>query len=105
MLGNEFKLIEYVSNNIEMISNLQNKIEEGNIYYRYILPFYLNNKNDELKKKLLLISLNDEVLASKLEKKVDDYVKVIYSISRDLNLIYNDLRKYLFDTEKENIIF
>ena len=103
LLGNEFKLIEYVSNNIELISNLQNEIEEGNIDYRYILPFYLNNKNDELKKKLLLISLNDEVLASKLEKKVDDYVKVIYSISRDLNLIYNDLRKYLFDTEKENI--
>lgn len=67
-MGNEFKLIEYVRNNVELISSLQNEIEEGNIYYRDIIRFYINNKNDELKKKLLLISLNDEELASKLEK-------------------------------------
>ena len=103
LLGNEFKLTEYIKNNFDLISSLQNDIEEGNIYYSDIFPFYLNNKNDELKKKLLIISLNDEELSSKLEKKIDDYIKEINKISKDLNLVYNDLRKYLFDTEKDNI--
>jgi len=103
LLEKEFKLIEYVNNNLEMISSLQNEIEEGNIYYRDINRFYLNNKNDELKNKLLIISLNDEVLASKLEKKIDDYFREIETIREDLNLVFNDLRKYLFDTEKDNI--
>ena len=103
LLENEFGLTEYVRNNVELISSLQQEIEEGNIYYSDILPFYVNNKNDELKKKLLLISLNDEESASKLEKKIDDYVKEIKEISKDLNLVFNDLRKYLFETEKKNI--
>jgi len=104
LLGNEFKLIEYVNNNLEMISSLQHEIEEGNIYYKDINLFYLNNKKDELKKKLLIISLNNNESASKLEKKIDDYIKEIEAIREDLNLVYNDLRKYLFDTEKNNII-
>ena len=104
LLGSEFEIIEYVKSNIELISSLQKEIEEGNIYYSNIIPFYSNNKNDELKKKLLLISLNDEVLASKLEEKIDDYIKEIKTVREDLNLVYNDLRQYLFDTEKDNII-
>ena len=103
LLGNEFKFIEYVNNNLELISSLQHEIEEGSIYYRYINPFYLNNKKNELKKKLLIISLNDKESASKFEKTIDDYVKEIKRIKKDLNLVYNDLRKYLFDTEKDNI--
>ena len=103
LLGNEFKFIEYVNNNLELISSLQHEIEEGSIYYRDINPFYLYNKKNELKKKLLIISLNDKESASKFEKTIDDYVKEIKRIKKDLNLVYNDLRKYLFDTEKDNI--
>ena len=103
LLGNEFQNTEYMKNNEELILSLQNEIEEGNIYYSKIKPFYPDHKN-ELKIKLLLISLNNEELESKLENKIDDYIKEIEEIRKDLNLVYNDMRNYLFDTEKDNIM-
>jgi len=103
LLENEFRPTEYIKNSIQLISSLQNEIEEGNIYYSEINLFYSNNKKDELKKKLLIISLDDDILASKLEQKIDDYINEVETIRKDLNLVYNDLRKYLYDEEKENI--
>ena len=103
VLESEFEGTDYVKNNIELISSIQNDIEKGNINYIEINPFYSNNKQEELKKKLLLISLNNEETALKLKEIIDDYINEIETIIEELNLINNDFKKFLFDSQKENI--
>ena len=103
LLRNEFSCTDYIKNNIVLLSSLQNDIEEGNIYYKEIILFYSDNKQEELNKKLLLISLNNKELALKLQKILDNYMKEIEAIKNDLTLIYNDLREFLFDSKKKDI--
>jgi len=103
LLGNEFSSTAYVKNNIVLLSSLQKDIEEGNIYYKEIIHFYSKNKQEELNKKLLLISSNNKELALKLQKIIDNYMKEIEVIKNDLTLVYNDLKEFLFDSQKDDI--
>jgi len=103
LLRNEFSCTDYIKNNIVLLSSLQKDIEEGNIYYKEIIVFYSDNKQEELNKKLLLISLNNKELALQLQKIIDNYMKEIEAIKNDLTFIYNDLREFFFDSKKNDI--
>ena len=101
--GGEFGMTDYSKETIKMINELHNDIIDGNILYREINYFYEGNKKHELHKRLLLISLNNEVQANDFEAMIDTYMEKNKKIIKDLELVNEDLVEFLRKKENESI--
>ena len=95
--------IEYIDNTVELVRKLENDLKNGEVLYPDISIFYNNENKNELSKRLLLISLNDKMKANELEKNLDENIIKIKKVIKELQLIYEDLSEFLYETEKENI--
>ena len=94
---------DYLISCISLKYRLKLDLKKGSIEYKYINPFYSNNKIDELYNRLLLITDNDKDEAIKFKKKIDECMKNNINILEDLNLILDFLNSFFDDSESETI--
>ena len=108
----KFKSIYYIEIAYSVILNIQRKLTSGEIEWRKISSFYIQEKNNEekkdreesLKDKLLSIFLNDKNKADKIKAELDEYDKTKKNKINSLNLILDDFLEFLSETQKNNII-
>ena len=101
--GNEYMDSDYVDSSIKLMNELNNNILNGDVLYKDINFFYINNKQNELYQGLLLITLNDKEKAENLQNKLNDYIETIKVILKDMLLIHDDLNQFLSKKEEKNI--
>ena len=100
----KYKNISYIESSNQLMIELYDNISNGDVLYKDINSFYVNNNEDDLNNKLNLVCLNDKEKAKNLKNILDEYIKTIKNILADLNLIYNDLVDFLYKKEKDNIV-
>ena len=94
---------DYVDSSIKLMNELNNNILNGDVLYKDINFFYINNKQNELYQGLLLITLNDKEKAENLQNKLNYYNETIKVILKDMLLIHDDLNQFLSKKEEKNI--
>ena len=89
----------YLNQCNSFIDNLINDLKEGNIEYKYINHYYINNKTNIFYGNLQLITKNDKEKETDIKNKVDEWIKNINEIYEDLNLI-GEYLKLFYPSEK-----
>jgi len=101
---NEYRNINYIASSNQLMEELYNNILNGDVLYKDINSFYSNNKENELNNRLMLICLNDSEKSENLKNILDEYIKTINVILKDLELMESDLAQFLKKKEKDNIL-
>ena len=94
---------DYLKKCTSVLNDLKKDLKEGNIKYKYINPFYSNEKYDELFNRLLIISDNKKEEAIEYKNKIDECMKNNIKIIDDLNLFLDILNSFYYDSEFETI--
>ena len=94
---------DYYVSCISLVYKLSNDLKTNNLEYIYINPFYINNKENILYNRLLLLSNNNEEEANKFKKTIDECIQNSNNILRDLNTINDYLTLFFEDSQKEKI--
>ena len=104
----EYKKTQYVKNINQVLTEIGDDIEKGEINYNIISVFYDKSKpEDKLEDKLFdilkQISLNDNDKAMNYKNSIDNYYKRSKKVIDDLQLIVDDLVKFYEIKENETI--
>ena len=98
-----YQKIEYIENSLKVIEDLKKEFDKNEVDYPHIINFFQNNELVGLKKKILLIYLNNETKANKKYNEILEKKKLIDNVLEDLDLIYNDLNIFLYISQKKTM--
>ena len=82
---------------------MKKEFDKNEVDYPHIINFFQNNELVGLKKKILLIYLNNETKANKKYNEILEKKKLIDNVLEDLDLIYNDLNIFLYISQKKTM--
>ena len=94
---------EYLRSYESIVNTLPIKLKDGNIKYKTISPFYLDDKKELLKNRLLLMSLNKEDEGKEKYNEINEYMNSIDSVLSNLGEINDYLKSFFPESEKNTI--
>ena len=103
MIPDQLPDCDYKNSCSSFINKISNDLNNGNIKYNDIIPFYLNDQKDILYNKILLLANNNGEKANEIIENVNKYMKEMKTILEDLKFINEYLKLYFKELHKDKI--